>query len=61
MISIKPANKGLLHQKMGVAADKPIPAGALQKKKVAAKKSGNVKTEREAVFAQNAKKWGRMK
>jgi hypothetical protein len=56
-IHINPKHKGMLHEAMGIAKDKKIPGSKLAKVKVRAKKSGNVKLEREAVFAQNAKKW----
>jgi hypothetical protein len=53
MIKIKPGNKGLLHKKMGVPEGTTLKASALEAKKKSAKKSGNVKLEREVVFAQN--------
>lgn len=56
-ININPANKGLLHEKLGIPQKKKIPAGTLAKKKASAKKSGDTKLLREVVFAQNAKKW----
>lgn len=49
--------KGLLHEKMGVKKGNKIGAGSLQKELGHAKATGNVKLEREVVFAQNAKKW----
>lgn len=52
-ISIKPSRKGLLHKKMGVPADKPIPVAKLE----AAKKSSSPALRKEANFALNAKKW----
>jgi hypothetical protein len=56
-IKIKPSHKGLLHKAMGISKGKKIPSGKLAKAKTAAKKSGNVKREKQIVFAQNAKKW----
>jgi hypothetical protein len=56
-IHIKPQNKGLLHKKLGIAKNKKIGSGLLASAKSKAKASGNVKLEREVVFAQNAKKW----
>lgn len=56
-IHINPAHKGMLHEAMGIAKSKSIPGDKLKKVAVKAKKSGNVKLEREAVFAENAKKW----
>lgn len=52
-ISIKPSHKGRLHEALGVPADKPIPAGKL----AAAKKSTNPAIRKEAVFAENAKRF----
>ena len=56
-IDINPANKGLLHKKMGVGQGKEISEGALEAEKAKAKASGNTKLEREVVFAENAKRW----
>ena len=56
-IHIKPSHKGMLHEAMGISKDKKIPGSKLKSVKVKAKKSGNVKLEREAVFAENAKNW----
>jgi len=54
MINIKPANRGKLHAKLGVAKDQPIPAAKLAK----AKASSSPALRKEATFAQNAKEWG---
>lgn len=54
-IDINPANKGLLHKKMGIGQGKHISTSALEAEKAKAKKSGNTKLEREVVFAENAK------
>lgn len=51
-IHIKKTNKGLLHKKLGKKG--PLPLELLHQKLAAAKKSGNVKEEREIVFAINA-------
>jgi hypothetical protein len=56
-IHIKPKNKGLLHKKLGISQGKKIGSGSLATAKTKAKASGNVKLEREVVFAENAKKW----
>jgi hypothetical protein len=56
-IRIKPANKGKLHKKMGVPADKKITSSALAKKKAAAKKRGDTATVKQTTFAINARKW----
>lgn len=58
-IKIKPANKGLLHSKMGIAPGKKIPTKSLAKEKSKADKTDNVKLKKEVVFAQNAKKWNK--
>lgn len=52
-INIKPANKGLLHQNLGVPASQPIPAKNLAK----AAATGSPAVKKRAVFAENAKKW----
>lgn len=57
MIAIQPSHKGLLHKAMGEPADKKLNVADIVKTKNKAKKSGNVKLEKEAVFAENAKKW----
>lgn len=51
MIRIKPANRGLLHTKLGVPQGQPIPAAKL----AAAKQSKSPALRKEATFAQNAK------
>ncbi len=53
MIGIKPSNKGKLHAALGVPQGKPIPA----KKVAKAAASSNPTLKKEAVFAENAKKW----
>ena len=54
-IQINPKHKGLLHQKLGIAADKPIPEDDLTIPKGT---SGNaLALKREVIFAKNAKKW----
>ena len=55
--SINPANKGLLHEKLGIGKDKKISMGTLMAAKSRAKRSGDTKLEREATFASNAKGW----
>ena len=52
-INIKPSHKGLLHKKLGVPQGSPMPAGKVAK----AAKSSNPTLKKEAVFAENAKKW----
>lgn len=63
---VKPANRGLLHKKMGVPAGQKIPVGDLQaeKESLAAKakrlgklSAADLKRSREVNFAINAKKW----
>ena len=51
-INIKPSHKGLLTKKVG---KKGLTVKALTKGIAEAKKAGNVKLEREEVFAKNAK------
>lgn len=53
-IHIKKANEGLLHKKLHVKDDKPIPVATLHAKLAAAKARGDVKEEKELVFAINA-------
>lgn len=50
-IHIKPSHKGKLHEALGVAPGKPIPAAKLEK----ATHSSNPALKKEAVFAKNAK------
>jgi hypothetical protein len=52
-IHIKKKNKGLLHKKLGVPQDEPIPAGKLQ----AALHSRSAKEREEANFAEVSKGW----
>lgn len=52
-INIKPSHKGLLHEKLGVKEGEKIPPAALYK----AKKSKSPAMRKEAIFAENAKKW----
>ena len=52
-INIKSSHKGLLHKKLGVPQGKPMPAAKVAK----AVKSSNPTLKKEAVFAENAKKW----
>ena len=56
-IHINPAHRGMLHEAMGIAKDKKIPGHKLKKLVMRAKIGKDVKLEREAVFAENAKKW----
>lgn len=50
-INIKPANKGLLHSKLGIAQGEPIPLKTLLK----AKNSTSPAMRKEATFAKNAR------
>ena len=56
-ISINPENKGKLHKAMGKPEGEKLSTSDEEAVKAKAKKSGNVKLEREAQFAINAKKW----
>lgn len=58
-IKIKPSHKGLLHEAMGIAKDKNIPGARLKSVAARAKRTGNTKLEKQAVFAENAKKWNK--
>ena len=52
-IYIKPANRGKLHEDLGVPEDEPIPASKL----AAAKKNAGPALKKRIRFAENAKKW----
>jgi hypothetical protein len=52
-IKIKPSRKGLLHEKLGVPKDEPIPKGKIAKAKAKAKRTGDTALMRETTFAQN--------
>jgi len=49
--------KNALHSELGIKSGEKLPAELLDKKLVAAKKSGNTIEEKRIVFAQNAKSW----
>ena len=50
---IKPSHKGLLHENLGIAQDKPIPTSKLE----AAKHSSDPAVRRRATFALNSRNW----
>lgn len=52
-IKIKKSHRGLLHKKLGISQHKMIPLKELSK----AKHSSSAKLRKEAVFAENARKW----
>lgn len=54
-IAIKPANKGKLHEDLGVPKGEKIPT----KKMEAAKKNASPAEKKRIVFAENAKKWNK--
>ena len=56
-IKIKKSHEGLLHKNLGVAKDKPIPEGKLEK----AKNSQDPAVRKRATFAENAKHWNHKK
>lgn len=56
-IHIKKSHEGQLHKSLHESASKKIPSAELTSRLAAAKKSGNVKLERELVFAKNARGW----
>jgi len=55
VIQIKPQNRGKLHAKLGVPQNQKIPAKKLAK----AAASSSPAERKEAVFAENAKKWNK--
>lgn len=52
-IKIKPSHKGLLHEDLGIPANKPIPLSRLK----AAENSKDPKVRKRAQFADNARKF----
>jgi len=58
-IKINPANAGKLRRKVGAKKGRKIPVAKLKRTVAKAKKSGNVREEREAVFAENARGWAK--
>lgn len=56
-IHIKKSHQGKLHKALHESASKKIPSAELDSRLAAAKRSGNVKLERELVFAKNARSW----
>jgi hypothetical protein len=54
-IMIKPSHRGRLRAKLGVKAGAKIPAGKL----ASAARSKSPATRKQAVFAENAKKWNK--
>ncbi len=50
---IKPSHRGLLHEALHIAKGKKIPGSKLKSALKTAKKTHNVKEEREIVFAEN--------
>lgn len=51
-IHIKPSHEGRLHEKLGVAEDKPIPTSRLKDEP-----GDSAALAKEKNFARNAKKW----
>lgn len=58
-IHIKKSHEGKLHKSLHASGK--IPSSELESRLAAAKKSGNVKLEKELVFAENARKWNHKK
>ena len=56
-MTIKKSHHGLLHKAMGVPEGHRLSIEDIAATKNRAKKSGNVKLEKQAVFAENARKW----
>lgn len=48
---------GALRKKLHVAKGKKIPVAKMRALKAAARRKGDTRTEREATFALNARKW----
>lgn len=58
-IHIKPSHVGLLHKAMGVPKGSKISLGDLMETKSRAKRAGNMKLEKQATFAANARSWNK--
>ena len=56
MALIKPSHRGMLHEALGIAKKKKIPGARLKSALKSAKKRGDVKEEKEIVFAENFRK-----
>jgi hypothetical protein len=56
-IHIKPSHHGLLHKAMGVKEGQKLSLSSIAATKARAKRNGNTKLEKQAVFAENARKW----
>lgn len=56
-IHIKPSHKDLLHRAMNVSPGQTLSLADVAKTKTRAKHTGNVKLEKQATFAENAKRW----
>ena len=56
MSDIKPSHKGMLHRALGVAENEPISTGELMRTVARAKRTGNKKLEKQAVYAENVRK-----
>lgn len=58
-IDINIKRPGALHKEMGIPEDKKIPIDKLKKVKKSAEKEGDTRLVKQAVFAENAKKWNK--
>lgn len=56
MGDIKPSHRGMLHEALGIPMGKKISVGELMKTKARAKRTGNTKLEKQAVYAENVRK-----
>lgn len=54
---IKESHKGMLHRALGIKEGEKISVGDLMAAKRRAKKTGDTKLEKQAVFAENARGW----
>lgn len=55
MGDIKPSHRGLLHEALGIAKDKKIPGSRLKAAVRQAKKTGNKKLLKQAIYAENVR------
>ena len=56
MSDVKKSHRGLLHKDLGIDEKEPISTGELMNAMAKAKRTGNKKLEKRAVFAENCRK-----
>jgi hypothetical protein len=56
MSDIKPSHRGMLHDALNIAKNRKIPGSKLKAAVSRAKRTGNTKLEREAIYAENVRK-----